>query len=84
MSTVFATIKRAIFGCCLAAAIGYGATTVGAVDDTCCTQCSCVQLCCSFEGCESGGYICGASGCTRTCEGETDSYRCADYCPPIE
>lgn len=73
--------------CGLIVALALTCVQVALFADTCCVQCSCVQLCCDAEvGCEGGGHCCTwcaecGQGCSFTCyEGGGGEYCCSDYC----
>jgi hypothetical protein len=77
------TLRNMIVG--IGLAVGMAMVLPDAVfADTCCTQCECVQLCCTSDGCGAGGGSCSrdSSGYSWWCYnpiggGNSD---CASYC----
>lgn len=67
-------------GFALAVVVAVFLNTVPLRADTCCTQCNCVNLCCSNDGCGGGGVECNAGGCTTYCGGTQFEYWCLHYC----
>jgi len=49
---------------------------------TCCTQCSCVNLCCTDSVCPEGGAAnCSSGGCSVSCSGYAQmEWSCGSYC----
>jgi hypothetical protein len=72
-------IRNLVVG--LVAAVALAALAPGASASTCCVQCSCVQLCCSDDGCPTpSAAICGGGGCTRICGGWETTWSCSQLC----
>lgn len=67
-------------GVVLAVTVAILLNTVPVRAETCCTPCSCINLCCSSDGCSSGGAECNSGGCTTYCGGAQFEYWCLHYC----
>lgn len=77
-------LRNVVLGLGLALAIAaLVPNTAVSASGTCCTQCSCVQLCCSSDECSGGGnQDCDSGGCSWWCYSPmwVESYRCENYC----
>jgi hypothetical protein len=84
MHTTAHVLRNTLGG--LALAVGLAVLLPDAVSASggCCTQCSCIQLCCSSDGCGpgGGGQSCDSQGCSWWCYNPIngDHYECDRYC----
>jgi hypothetical protein len=71
--------RRLLLGSFVAIAVAVAATQTIVHAATCCVQCSCVQMCCSNDGCQSGGVLCDPQQghCVAVCD---DLPAFHDYC----
>ena len=83
MSSQLSLLRNMLVGIALATAVAATVTTTVVYAASCCTQCTCVNLCVSDDGCGSNsGVVCGDAGTYRLCNGSERYDYCSDHCPP--
>lgn len=85
MRSLVLTFRNVVVG------LGFSVALAGAIPNkvlasgTCCTECTCRNLCCTSDVCgpAGGGQSCDSSGCSFWCHPlYAESFNCIDYCPP--